>query len=65
MGWYMHHDALIHNKRLAELVEHLVLTPIKGIRTITEAGTTDREEITYTTGGQNADVSHVEWLALW
>ena len=62
----MYHDARIHLQRLAALVAHLVLQLInkKRIRTITEAGTLDREKIIRTMGGQNTDVSLVEWLAM-
>ena len=61
----MHHDARVHLQRMAALVAHLVLHLIDiGIRTITEAGTLDREKIIRTIGGQNTDISHVEWLAM-
>ena len=60
----MDHVARIHPQRLAAIVAHLVLQLIKGIKAIAEAGTLDREEITRTTGGQIADVLHVEWLVI-
>ena len=65
MGQNMDHDVWIHHRRLAALVAPLVLQRIRGIKTIKEAGTLHREEIIRTTGGQSADVLHVEWLVIW